>query len=172
MITVCNAPVRLSFPVGHFQHHWEQCGLTANLLATISPELSPYMTTVVSTVLNEMIENAVKYAATPTSLIELMQWVTDRGIECEVTNTARPNDANNVLALCDRLSASDSDPDAMFYEALEVAGSATDASSQLGLLGIVQAYNVKLGCSVQQTDHGQSTVSVKAVIYVSEEERV
>jgi hypothetical protein len=60
----------------------------------------------------------------------------------------------------------------MFFEALEAAGAATDARSQLGLIGVVQAFNVKLGCSVQQTGQDQSTVTVKAVIQVAEEERV
>jgi hypothetical protein len=102
-------PVRLSFPVGHFQHHWDQCGVTANLMANSATELSPYMTSVVSTVLNEMIENAVKYADKPTALIELIQWVSESGIECEVINTARPDHANAVLALCDRLASADGD---------------------------------------------------------------
>lgn len=164
--------IRLTFPVDHFQHHWERCGLTANLMASRSPALSPYMVSVVSTVFNEMIENAVKYADTPTSCIELIQWITDQGIECEVINTASPHHANTVMALCDRLSSPDVDPEALFFDALEAAGSSTHSGSQLGLIGVVQAFNVKLGCSIQQTGSNQSTVTVKAVINVSEEERV
>jgi hypothetical protein len=164
--------LRLSLLPRDIQASWTRCGLTANFLAGSPAVTSKKLFNVMSTVMNEILENAVKYSANPMMPIEVVQRFKNGLIECEVSNWARREDAEAIDAYFKAILGRD--PDELFYTQLEQLDSTNKNQSQIGLIGMVRDYKVKLGCRIHITSDAVTPyqITVKAIINVTEVEAV
>ena len=143
----------IELPSQEIEHFWSRCGLISNfssLYLALACSTDKNITNSLSFIINELLENSVKYSVNKNKQIDLCLLQNQTTITLEVSNYISQEQ-------CDRMSETatnliDTDFINSRYLDMITTNSKVSSKSGIGLLTIINYYNVSLSFKFIETD--------------------